>query len=48
LSHLPGRFVLYIGAGVSVEAGVPTAAGICEELADELTKLPDDEIKQAA
>jgi O-acetyl-ADP-ribose deacetylase (regulator of RNase III) len=41
LSHLPGRFVLYIGAGVSVEVGIPTAAGICAELADELIRMEE-------
>jgi O-acetyl-ADP-ribose deacetylase (regulator of RNase III) len=41
LSQSPGRFVLYIGAGASVEVGVPTAAGICEELADELLRIEE-------
>jgi hypothetical protein len=41
LSQSPGRFVLYIGAGASVEVGVPTAAGICNELADELVRIEE-------
>jgi O-acetyl-ADP-ribose deacetylase (regulator of RNase III) len=35
LSQTPGRFVLYLGAGASAEAGVPTASDICRELAEE-------------
>ena len=41
LLQSPGRFVVYLGAGASVEVGVPTAAGICQELADELVRIEE-------
>lgn len=32
----PNRFVCYLGAGASAEAGVPTAGQICKEIRDQL------------
>lgn len=34
----PGRFVCYLGAGASVEAGVPAAQAICDDIRQRKTK----------
>src|SRR5262245_25307025 len=41
LSQSHGHFVLYLGAGASAEVGVPTAAEICEQLADDLVQVEE-------